>query len=120
MPATSRNRCSRWRASTAATRSFALFAAAWAETAAPAGQAVAGSAIGAAVLLVAIHEIRDLIVHRDVIHLGDRELDAVPGAAAIDRDADAAVVRDDHAIAVGRVDPHVVVVAAWNSGHGGE
>ena len=47
-----------------------------------------------------------------MIHLGDGELDPVPSPSAIDRDGESAIVRNDHAIAVGRVDPHVVVVPA--------
>src|SRR5689334_3904123 len=75
-------------------------------------QAVARTAIGAAILLVAVDEVRDLIINGDVIELCDRELDAIPGVSAIDGDTDAAVVGDDHAIAVRGIDPHVVIVAA--------
>ena len=47
-----------------------------------------------------------------MVHLGDGELLAIPGASAVGRNRDVAVVPDDHTVAVGRVDPHVVVVAA--------
>ena len=46
-----------------------------------------------------------------MIHLRDRQLDVVPAAAATRREAQAVVVRDDEAVSVGRIDPHVVVVA---------
>src|SRR5437660_1368017 len=56
--------------------------------------------------------IRNVVVDGHVVHLRDRQLDAAPGAAAIDRDSHAAVVRHRHAVRVGRIDPHVVIVAA--------
>src|SRR5262245_46503373 len=73
--------------------------------------AVAGAARRWPVLAVAVDVVRDLVVGGDVVHLRDRELDVMPALAAVDRKAQAVVVRDDHAIAVSRIDPHVVVVA---------
>src|SRR5579863_4121930 len=90
-----------------------------ATAAASSRQAVAGAAVGVAVLFVAVDEVGDLVVYGDVVHLRDGKLHARPGAPAIDGDADAAVVGDYHAVAVGGVDPHIVVVAAGR-GDGGE
>ncbi len=73
--------------------------------------AVARAARRRAVLSIAVHVVGNLVVGRDVIHLRDGQLNLVPAAAAIHREAQAVVVRDDHAIAVGRIDPHVVIVA---------
>jgi len=47
-----------------------------------------------------------------VVHLRDRQLGPVPGAPAISRDADAAVVADDPPVGVQRIDPDVVVIPA--------
>src|SRR5262249_20138498 len=59
----------------------------------------------------AVHVVRNLVVGRDVIHLRHGQLDAVPALSPIHRQAQPVVVRDDVAIAVGGIDPHVVVVA---------
>ena len=74
--------------------------------------AVAGPPVGGLVLLVAEDVVGDLVVHRHVIHLRVGEALAEPRPAAVDGDGEALVVRDDHAVAVAGVDPHVVVVAA--------
>ena len=89
-------------------------AAASASTAAEAAklQAVARAAKRRAVLPVAINEVGDLVVDRHVIHLRDWKLDLVPRAAAVHRDANAAVVDDGHTVSIGGVDPHLVVVPA--------
>jgi hypothetical protein len=59
----------------------------------------------------------------DVVELPDRErIRKPPVAAAVEADADAAVVADDDAIRIERVDPHCVVVdvqTARRSGRGG-
>ena len=73
--------------------------------------AVARPARRRPVLPVAVDVVGDLVVDRDVIHLRDRQLNLMPAAPAVDREAEAVVVRDDEAVAVGRIDPHVVVVA---------
>src|SRR5438067_718788 len=83
---------------------------AFASAAASARGAVARAAIRTAVLLVAVDEIRNLIVDGNVVELGNRKLHTVPGPATIDRDAEAAVVRDGQTITVGRIDPQVVIV----------
>src|SRR5207245_11315600 len=80
-----------------------------ATTAEPTNPRVRGAAGGGPVLAVAHHVVGDLVVHRGVVHLGDGELLAIPGASAVGRNRDVAVVPDDHTVAVGRVDPHVVV-----------
>ena len=64
------------------------------------------------VLAVAVDEVGPAVVGRDVVHLGDRQLRPVPGASAVVRDADAAVVADDPPVGIERVDPDVVVVPA--------
>src|SRR6185437_7485431 len=83
-------------------------------------QAIARAAIGAAVLLVSVDVVGNLIVHSDVVDLSNGKLDVVPGAPAIDGNADAAVVHHSHATCIGGVDPHFVIVAAGARGHVGE
>src|SRR5262245_9544500 len=63
------------------------------------------------VLPIAVNVVRHLVVGGHVIHLRDWQLNVMPALAAIDRKAQPIVVRDGHAFAVRRVDPHVVVVA---------
>src|SRR5206468_3976689 len=46
------------------------------------------------VLLVAVQAVGDGVVHRDVVHLRDRQHDPAPGAAVVGGDHDAAVVAD--------------------------
>ena len=77
-----------------------------------AGAAVAGPTERRPVLPVAEHVVRDRIVHRDVVHLADGQLGGVPRHAPVHRDRHVLVVAHDHAVAVQRVDPHVVEVAA--------
>ena len=72
--------------------------------------AVARPASGGTVLAVAHDVVRDRVVHRHVVHLGDRKLLAVPRLPSVAGDGDPAVAGDDLAVAVLRVDPHVVVV----------
>ena len=74
--------------------------------------AVAGTAKGGSVLPVAEHVVGDRVVHRNVVHLADGQLGGVPRHAAVHGDRHVLVVRDDHAVGVQRVDPHVVEVAA--------
>src|SRR5262249_46607196 len=95
-PGSSGKRATRW----AATRSFFGRRLAFSATTATAGEAVARPAIGTAVLLVAVDEIRNLVVHGDVVELRYRKLDAIPRAAAIDRDAEAAIVGHGEAVAI--------------------
>src|SRR6185295_1743813 len=83
-----------------------------AATAALVEAAVARSAVRGSILLVRVDVVRNLVVDGDVIEL--RVLGALfqPRPAARLRDRHALVVRDNHAVAVGRIDPHVVVIAA--------
>ena len=74
--------------------------------------AVARAAVGRLVLLVAEHVVGDLVVDGHVVHLRVGQPLPEPRAPAVDRDRQALVVRDDHAVGVGRIDPDVVVVAA--------
>ena len=74
--------------------------------------AVARSARRRSVLPVSVDVVGNLVVGGDVVHLPDRQLHVVPALAAVHRHAQAVVVRDDHAVAVHGIDPHVVVVAA--------
>ena len=78
----------------------------------PHDAAVAGAPVGGLVLLVAEDVVGDLGIHRHVVHLRVGEALAEPGLAPVDRDGKPLVVRDDHAVAVPGVDPHVVMVAA--------
>ena len=81
--------------------------------------AVTGAPVRGLVLLVAEHVVRDRVVHGHVVHLRVREALAEPRLAAIDRDREALVVGDDHAVGVGVVDPHVVMIAGRARGAGG-
>src|SRR6185312_14852354 len=72
----------------------------------------AGAFIRAGVLLVAVDVVRNGVVHGDVVHLSVCQPHMVPGDAMIDAHGDAAVQRHRHAVGVGRVNPHVVGVAA--------
>src|SRR5439155_20244545 len=89
------------------TAAYSLFGWCFGFATAPAAsrKAVTRSTIGAAVLLVAVDEVGNLVVHCDVVHLSDRKLDAVPGAAAIHRNAEAAVIGHRQPVAVSRIDP---------------
>ncbi len=84
--------------------------------AAAAQAAVARPAVRRLVLLVAetLYGISLSVV--DVVHLRVGQPLAEPRAPAVDRDRQALVVADDHAVGVGRVDPDVVVVAARRLG----
>src|SRR6185437_222910 len=97
-------------------------AASSAETAAPAalGRQPAGTLVAACVLLVAVDVIGHGVVHRDVVHLPVGQAHVVPGDAAVDGHADAAVERHRHAVGIGRVNPHVVGIAAGAGGEAGE
>src|SRR5438093_1063137 len=66
----------------------------------------------AIVLHVAVHEVRHLRVDRHVIHLPDRQRDALNAAAVLLCDAETRIVRDHEALRVLRIPPDVVVVAA--------
>ena len=66
-----------------------------------------------AVLLVAVDVVRDAVVDRHVIHLRDRQLHAdATSCPRLIVMRDAAVVRHDEPVAVRRIDPDVVVIAA--------
>ena len=71
-----------------------------------------GPPVGVAVLAVSVDPVRDPVVHRDVIHLGDRGHHPAPALAAVLGDAAAPVVSDQDALRHPGVDPDVVVVAA--------
>ena len=73
--------------------------------------AVARAARRRSVLPIAVDVVWNLVVGGHVIHLRDRQLNLMPALSAVDRQAEAVVVGDDEAIAVGGIDPHVVVVA---------
>jgi hypothetical protein len=45
-----------------------------------------------------------------VVQLRDRKLHASPRLSAINRDAEPAIVGHGHAVPIGRIDPHVVVM----------
>ena len=76
----------------------------------PAGERPAGPPGRGAVLPVPEHVVGDVVVHRHVVHLGERQLDLEPRGAPVPRDGYPSVVRDRHPVAVGVVDPDVVVV----------
>src|SRR5207244_10213826 len=57
-------------------------------------------------------ELRHLLVYRNVIHLPDRQRDALNAAAVLLCDAETRIVRDHEALRVLRIPPDVVVVAA--------
>src|ERR1041384_2321080 len=78
--------------------------------------AVAGAAGGGAVLPVANHVVGDRVVHGGGVHLAARQADPEPGLSAVLADRDAGIVADHEAVAVGGVDPHVVVVPARGRG----
>ena len=71
-----------------------------------------------AVLAIAVDVVGNLVVDLRVVHLPERELRLDPRLAAIDRHRYAAVVAHDHAVAVGRIDPDVVVIATGILGEG--
>src|SRR2546421_603253 len=83
-------------------------------------QAIARPAVRWTVLLVAVNEIRNLIVHGYVIDLCYRQLNVVPRVAPIHRDAHASVIHYRHAISVRRIDPHFMVVPSRARGHVGQ
>ncbi len=83
-------------------------------------QAVAGAAPRRAILPVAVNKVGDLVVDGDVIDLRDGQVNVVPGISTIDGNIHAAIVDHGHAIAIGGVDPHFVIVAAGISRHLGE
>ncbi len=67
---------------------------------------------GRVVLLCPVQPVREGVVDHHVVELGRRlVVVARPRRAAVDGDLRAPVVRDDHAVRVGRVDPQVVRVA---------
>src|SRR5262249_14195678 len=74
-------------------------------------EAVARTAPGGAILAIAVDEVGNLVVDGDVIHLRNRQVHVVPGAAAVNRNVDPTVVHDRHAVAVCGIDPHFVIVA---------
>ena len=67
---------------------------------------------GAVVLLAAIDVVRETVIGVHAVELGCRlVLLGGPGLTAVQRDVRAAVVRVDQVVAVGRIDPLIVVVA---------
>ena len=68
----------------------------------------AGDAYGRIVLLRAAHMVREVVGCRDAIDLRRPIVLLAPVPAAIDRNAAAAVIGDDHAIRVRRIDPEIV------------
>ncbi len=82
-----------------------------AAAAGPAHRRLARHARRAVVLLRAAHVIGDVAGRRHVVELRRRIVLAGPRLTAVDRDVASAVVGADHPFRVGRVDPHVVVVA---------
>ncbi len=63
------------------------------------------------VLHAAVDVVRQLVIHADVVVLGEREVgDESPGVSAVLGDRDASVVPDDDVPGVARVDPHRVVI----------
>ena len=67
---------------------------------------------GRTILSIAVHEIGNAVVDRHVVHLRQRQLYLEPALAAIRRHREATVVAHRHPVAIRRVDPDVVVVAA--------
>src|SRR4029077_6015917 len=63
------------------------------------------------VLHVAVEVVGHLVIDCDVIHLADRQRDAVEPATVHGGDEHAAIVGDDEAVGVGGVDPDVVGIA---------
>src|SRR6185503_14712827 len=57
------------------------------------------------ILLVSVDVVRNPIIDRDVIHLRDRQLNAIPRATTSRGYRDAAIVRDCHTIRVRRIYP---------------
>src|SRR6185295_8478194 len=101
------------RGPTALTAAHRLPGTAWNLPAAKAATArVAWAAIRRIILLVTVDEIRNAVVHGDVIHLRNGQLNTVPGLAAGNRYRHAAIISHRHAVRVCWIDPHVVVVAA--------
>ena len=74
-------------------------------------QGIARSARRRAVLTVPHHIVWNRVIDRNVVHLRDGQVNAVPGLAAVIRYADPLVVATDHPVGVRGVDPEVVVVA---------
>jgi hypothetical protein len=73
-------------------------------------KAVARTADGRAVLSGPIDEVRDAVIDLHMIHLGDGKGDGEPRPPAVDRDVHMMVRSHDHAVAVQRVDPHIMMV----------
>src|SRR6185312_8720575 len=72
---------------------------------------------GEEVLAVAVDPVRHLVVGGDVVVLPDRQ-DHVDGIAGAGGDAGAAIAGDDVVGRIGRIDPHVVAIAATCRAHG--
>src|SRR5712692_5188684 len=66
----------------------------------------------AVVLHVAVDVVRHLVVNGHVVHLPDRQLDALGAPSVLRRQRDASIVRDREAIGVLGIPPDVVIVAA--------
>src|SRR5215472_13367901 len=62
------------------------------------------------ILHVGVDEIRNLIVYSDVVHLADRELNAMEAAAVNRGDIEATIVGDYEAVGILRINPNVVIV----------
>ena len=74
-------------------------------------ETVAWTGVRWAVLLIAINIVGDLVIRGGVIHLGDGQVLLNPRLAAVERNGNAEIAGDDHALAV-RVNPDVVVILA--------
>ena len=83
------------------------------------GPCVAGALVTGPVLLAAVDEVGDLVVHVHVVHLGDGELDALPGLPAVEGEVRAPVVADHHPVGHEGIGPHVVGVSAPPGPFGG-
>src|SRR4051812_39801031 len=72
----------------------------------------AGPAHVSVVLHVAVEVVGNLVVHIDVVHLPDGQSRAMKTAAVNRGDVHAAIVGDDKAIGILRIDPDIVRVSA--------
>src|ERR1700736_2773603 len=68
----------------------------------------AGTAHVPVILHVAVEVIGNLVIHGDVVHLADGQGDTVESATVDRVDDHPAVIRNDEAIRIGRIDPDVV------------
>ena len=74
--------------------------------------AAARAFIGHPVLPSSVDAVRNLVIHRNVVHLGDGEIEPPPGPAPIEGDRGSAVVADHEPVRVRRVGPEIMGIAA--------